>query len=607
MTAAVTSAPKEIGKHLKTTPSDYLERPTPGKAVNPQQKKENKVINIILTSVILVLALSITGYLFSLRFWKSDSIGDSAPTNEEALSVDTLAEESDPPAKAMSLVNNQAGTSVTPVEQALSNYPYHDVIKEYVTFRPYVMETNPEVVFNAYKTDADNGDAEAQFFVFLFELLGIGNKPSDQNEIWAYLRASAENGFAPAQFELGLLNAMNGSYADAAVWYEKAADQGFSIAQNNLGNLYRNGRGVPVDHQKAFNLFTVAAEKGIDQAQENLALCYEDGEGVEQNYAVAAQWHQRAADQGLPFAQYNLGLLYLNGKGVEQNINRAIELITLAAEQGDADAQTELGVFYANGEGMVQNYVEANKWFRKAADQGHGYAAYCLGISYVSGYGVLQDFAKAFEYFSAAAEQGIAQAQYMLGIMYETGEGLGQNYLTAAEWYQKAAEQGLPEAQAALEALTTGTSTINTIKPRTWKDAYREVINWWASEYQFYYIYDIDKDGMPELILDRGYPEAGRMGALYRFVDGEAVFVDEFSMSHCVLATYPLGNGIVKQWAHMGGWAVDLMTMDYGYLTTTEIIPYSEGFHGTFPMIEGSMQIRPIATTDTDYLMNYPL
>lgn len=534
MTAAVTSAPKEIGKHLKPMPSDSLDRIAPVKAAAPQPAKENRAINIILTCVIAVLALSITGYLLSLRFWESGSGENSTLPNEEAFSADTVAESSDSPVKAVSLVNSQGEASVTPVELALSYYTYHDAIKDYITFRPYVMETDPVAVFNAYKTDADNGDAEAQFFVFLFDLLGIGNKPSDQNEIWAYLRASAENGYAPAQFELGLLNAMNGSYAEAAVWYEKAAGQGLPMAQNNLGNLYRHGRGVPVDHQKAFNLFKIAAEKGIDQAQENLALCYEDGEGVEQNYAVAAQWHQKAADQGLPFAQYNLGLLYVVGNGVPQ------------------------------------------------------------------------DFAKAFEYFRAAAEQGLAEAQYMLGLMYETGEGLGQNYATAAEWYQKAADQGMPEAQAALQALFTGTSTVNTIKPRTWKDAYLEVINWWASEFASYTIYDIDKDGIPELILDTGYPEATRMGALYRFVDGEAVFVDEFSMSHCVLATYPLGNGVVKQWAHMGGWAVDLMTMDYGYLTTSEIIPYSEGFRGYFPMIEGSMQIHPIAISDTDYLMNLP-
>ena len=127
-----------------------------------------------------------------------------------------------------------------------------------------------------------------------------------------------------------------------------------------------------------------------------------------------------------------------------------------------------------------------------------------------------------------------------------------------------------------------------------------------GSEYQFYYIYDIDKDGTPELLLDRGYPEATRMGALYRFSEGNAVFVDEFSMSHCGFATFSIGNGIVKRWAHMGGWAMDLMTMENGMLVTKEIYPYTDGFMGEFPVIEGSEQLYPAVITDIDYLMSFP-
>ena len=33
----------------------------------------------------------------------------------------------------------------------------------------------------------------------------------------------------------------------AAQWYQKAAQQGFKIAERNLGLLYKAGRGVPKD------------------------------------------------------------------------------------------------------------------------------------------------------------------------------------------------------------------------------------------------------------------------------------------------------------------------------------------------------------------------
>jgi TPR repeat protein len=40
-------------------------------------------------------------------------------------------------------------------------------------------------------------------------------------------------------------------YAQAAIWYRKAAEQGSAEAQFNLGLLYDNGLGVPLDYSQA--------------------------------------------------------------------------------------------------------------------------------------------------------------------------------------------------------------------------------------------------------------------------------------------------------------------------------------------------------------------
>ena len=45
----------------------------------------------------------------------------------------------------------------------------------------------------------------------------------------------------------------------AAKWYRLAADQGFSVAQNDLGVLFQNGLGVPQDYTEAFKLYCLAA------------------------------------------------------------------------------------------------------------------------------------------------------------------------------------------------------------------------------------------------------------------------------------------------------------------------------------------------------------
>src|SRR5262249_18722993 len=58
-------------------------------------------------------------------------------------------------------------------------------------------------------------------------------------------------------------------------------------AQNNLGILYSNGRGVPQDQVRADLLFHSAAEQGLTEAQFNLGRSYRYGQGVEIDDVIA--------------------------------------------------------------------------------------------------------------------------------------------------------------------------------------------------------------------------------------------------------------------------------------------------------------------------------
>jgi TPR repeat protein len=49
-------------------------------------------------------------------------------------------------------------------------------------------------------------------------------------------------------------------------WYHKAADQGHARAQNNLGVMYGNGRGVAQDYVSAHLWFNLAASRGYQRA-----------------------------------------------------------------------------------------------------------------------------------------------------------------------------------------------------------------------------------------------------------------------------------------------------------------------------------------------------
>ena len=55
--------------------------------------------------------------------------------------------------------------------------------------------------------------------------------------------------------------------AEAVKWYRKAAEQGHSDAQNNLGACYDEGDGVAVDKAEAVKWYRKAAEQGHSDAQ----------------------------------------------------------------------------------------------------------------------------------------------------------------------------------------------------------------------------------------------------------------------------------------------------------------------------------------------------
>jgi TPR repeat protein len=207
------------------------------------------------------------------------------------------------------------------------------------------------------------------------------------------------------------------------------------------------------NYAEAVKWFRKAAEQGQSEAQYNLGWCYYDGLGVEQSYSEAVKWVRKAAEQGHTYAQNSLGFYYHNGLGVEQSYYEATKWFRKAAEQGHANAQCNLGLCYDSGQGVEQSYSEAAKWFRKAAEQGDANAQCNLGVCYEYGQGVEQNYSEAVKWYRKAAEQGDANAQHNLGVCYDCGRGVQQNLTEAVNWYRKAAEQGVDYAKGALKRL----------------------------------------------------------------------------------------------------------------------------------------------------------
>jgi len=123
-------------------------------------------------------------------------------------------------------------------------------------------------------TQFQDGCREALFKLGEYHHYGRTGDKNLGQAIRKYQESAAE-GHAEAMNALGSLfyNEMR-DYKQAAEWFKKAADRGFSRALNNLGTCYEFGQGVDRDRDAAFQLYKESAEKGNVDAMLNLAQMY---------------------------------------------------------------------------------------------------------------------------------------------------------------------------------------------------------------------------------------------------------------------------------------------------------------------------------------------
>lgn len=270
-----------------------------------------------------------------------------------------------------------------------------------------------------------------------------------------------------------------GDYATALKMLRPLAEQGDATAQNMLGVIYDDGKGVAQDYAEGVKWFRKAAKQGEPTAQFMVGLRYAEGRGITQDYAEAAKWLRLAAAHGEPNAQKVLDDIYSRCPALREPPNSAApaasvtagslqdvyaanrrcdyiaahRIVRPLAEHGNAKAQDLLGIMYDEGKGVSQDYSEAMKWYRKAADQGDSDAQYDLGGMYRSGQGVPKDYTEAAKWCRKAADQGYLPALGELASDYEYGWGVAKDPAEAARWYRKAADQGDMSAKSSLATL----------------------------------------------------------------------------------------------------------------------------------------------------------
>lgn len=115
---------------------------------------------------------------------------------------------------------------------------------------------------------------------------------------------------------------------------EKAARQGDGWSQNNLAEYYLRGIYVPIDIEKAINLYLMAAKNLVCEAYLNLGQLYYEGRHIKRDDIESAKWFSYAAECEDPRGEYRLGLMYLDGSGVEKDVKTALLLLEKAQKKG---------------------------------------------------------------------------------------------------------------------------------------------------------------------------------------------------------------------------------------------------------------------------------
>lgn len=173
---------------------------------------------------------------------------------------------------------------------------------------------------------AAQGDARAQYRLGIFYLNEQRKSFSEldgvffKEKVLKWLQQSADQGYAPAQFELYRLflkpkYAMPKSYLKkyslksrreyrtiAIELLRSAAEKGHAGATSVLAHFYEEGDYLKKDTSMAFQLFCQAAKESAKD-EFWLGLCYEKGIGTEKDIKEASIWYQKAAEHGFNYGE----------------------------------------------------------------------------------------------------------------------------------------------------------------------------------------------------------------------------------------------------------------------------------------------------------------
>jgi serine/threonine protein kinase/TPR repeat protein len=223
-----------------------------------------------------------------------------------------------------------------PLEEAAQ----HNVLSAQMLLGEWLRKSEPQTALKWFTAAAAQGQTEAMTQAGLMMANGLGNEAPDFSAAVAWFQQGAAGGDTdsmvsladcllrgkgiaknePQALELlraatalnhpaamnmlgdmlkkGIPGLLDADAREAVRLFTRAREMGFLDAQANLGVMYVNGLGVPIDRNRAFNLWKDGAARGNAMNMYFYAMALEGGLIGPPQPAEARQWYLEAARRG---------------------------------------------------------------------------------------------------------------------------------------------------------------------------------------------------------------------------------------------------------------------------------------------------------------------
>lgn len=236
-----------------------------------------------------------------------------------------------------------------------------------------------------YSISAEQAEPIAQYQLGHLYQMGWLDKAPDY-ELAKKWYQSSQAQFAPSAVALGFIyDTVDDNYAQAASAYQIAVNQNNAYGLLDLGLIYEQGKGIPVDYQKAKDFYEKAAALGQSEAMVQLAGLYFNGLAGDRDEKAAVVWYKKAAEFGEQEALYQLGLLSETGVGMTLDPNAAVQYYQKSAVLGNDKAKMALARMYQYGQGVTKDLNQAMSIYKELADKDNPFAEYQLAALYYDG------------------------------------------------------------------------------------------------------------------------------------------------------------------------------------------------------------------------------